>query len=1627
MDNEVVSEATGLVVEEASKEDEEKFEQLKRSIGYEKFEKIRQSARHFFVTYMVWIFHMVILLGMSFEKGDFFSMALFCIDSVVFISHLYLTWVCNTEERNNRMRRWWYPSFIMVIVLICLRYLSFYTRYLTIRRLYVQVLHNIGFISDSDPNKLFNQTSAFSRLFIKNNNIFKIDRLFEEFYLELFYLGSSCLTLISLSMSLIEEKKEGSDGRKSSANVDLVVPNNLTEPISENEVNGYHGLNGKDHNHLNGDSPAKKQGAAKAAPKEEPPKPQEQSIDRKYFIIFFCTFIMLRSFSFIFVVYSYDANMDILNFLFISSELVYFNLLFWNLANVQEAFDLEKFVMRSLEYFKRSFVDKLITHNALLGTQKLRKKLFNDPYLAESDFDEYIADSEPTENGESVSTKDAKNNKAMSHNIVRDLEQNKYYLDQFLVKVEKEVINISTHISFLKVIIITVKGYFLLGDFIYQIYSGKELATKVSEQNRGFMLQNTLLMTLILTELLVVKHYLNSSDETKPFEETTEKLSKFVVMIISKLEYYSFFAAYKIKEYVNEAKIAQDQSNNDRGSKYLRGSSFFDLANLSIVGEKKAAPKQFKASSFMRRKETVEDRMRSERISVDLQELWVKEKKSLFKHLRELYLNFLAAQVQCSKAIQRPFDSSYGEYCFEDPQVRFKHQGLSKQKTNESGEEEMAYDEAEDYLEAEEEKKYSFAMGEGTTRLLKFLFVHRNTHKYKFCMFLAGISYFLRRLMLFPILYIVSIDSKLSNLPVLLVGIIYALRGSKTVTSDLKLFMPIFSLLFMFLFLICQGKNLWSPFDLFKQIGFENRNPLIVMSTFFSLIAMSFNVMILLAYFIVDHLMVISKRQAEIYFSFHLERGKEVLKVDFLEWNTSVFSGFNLFFSLIYDHLLDYYMVMMYLISVLNQSMYNTLLLVLVLFMITSQMVPSLKKYSIKSFAPEKLRNFTYIFNLVIFVLLANYTLAGFLKNSGAVSKIEFWKRLLEQTLLSFLWVVILNFTIADFMNSEDFKSEKTLLNKKNELHTKFAALHQAYHDNEEVIYQRVKLIKKLRELDGIEKNFFANVNNWKNLKFESQYWQKDMVNIIQRREEDLRRKYLPSWLQFKSRLAENLYNYCYRRTSVSFFEDFLFLLLQVFGKNQFLLRGGIINISDYYSGDFAKYENVFKDISNFYHGLKNKETLPSNTYRNKYNELMKRAAQQFRKKDEPASSRKEQSEAARERAESQEETAKDRQDLKRAANFLYSILLHEQVSSEENTAQGSDFMVCNFGEHRIKFYNLTMNLMKSSMGYQQIRLGVLVKIFSMFLVSRSEYLVSVLIIVLQIYKGAIENFVIIGIVFFGILVETHHGHSKWWSVLFYIYLVKCSMAYTFENLTSSQKEMVNQGVLSMMLKAFFILVGSPSYGLDALILISIFVLNQVLRMKGFSEKYLVEFEDPGTCIARVDSADPALHKRPRGGPVHAQAQRPPGDLRPENELHRQAPAGRVAQPARRHALLDDLPQRQGRDKSVRGRVRGPVFPRVRAADQAGAERPLRGFLREHQELHVAQLRLLRTRGSPRSRKTARTAPRPLSAYSWWPCATSPSSFPSSPARTAAFSSRSAPTKSSPRTPHTFSCLLCSA
>jgi hypothetical protein len=1447
------------------------IEQIMKNPFIMQIESIFQTITSFALSNMVWFFHISILVGMSYEVGDIFSLSLYCVDSLIFVLHIYIKWNSTSTDimgRNKRLLWSWYPSLYLVIILIFSRYISFYTRYLTVRRLTLSQFQAIGIVSESTTQEeLFSPSSKFSKIFLNNQSSQNIHGLFSEFYLEILYLATAWLTLKSLKKNIAElANKENPEEHVGKEETDPLkepilppvqpsddfpaspVEDGVDSPVSPDKVTSADPVSAPP-----GDPPLSRQPTdplsrqdsdmedEKSLPSSVsstkdvdngefsiPPDTKKGGIDRVAFIIFFTVFMIFRTASFSFVVFIFQAELDVLNFLYIGADMLFFNLLFWNITSAENVFSVDKFIKNYLDYFKRAFVDKITTLNPLVGSDSIFYPSSPDN-TADTNDDEDIQE------------------KHKNLNIVRDIEHARFYVDQLFIKVKKEVTTLSNYFCFLKVFIVTIKGYFILAEFLYGFYS--KVAVDPSQlilSNRQTMLQNTMFMVLILFELLFVKQYIISANDLED-EETSQIMSKFVVMMITKLEYYSFYAKAKVREFVMESKYSKDPLQ-DAKCLLRTQTSNFERSNTMKQDRKTTKGNLFK------RKETLEDRMRSEKISVDMEEVWLTEKKTIFEDIKVLYKKYIITYIELNRYLKNSFTSTYKEYCFQDPEVTFAGNG---------------------HLESLGEKKLQFASGPGTSKLLKFLFIHRNTYKFKFCILLVGGKYTLRRLILVPLLYATVSESNLINLPLLLTAILYSLRGSKSISSDLKLFLPVFSGIFtaMFFGSIILNKNSRYGNLSEAQAELENyakaswgvsRESLVIMSTLFLFIGLSYILSMLLVFIIGEHLLITRKNPSQMYFSFLIERGRQILSMDFLEWKKSVFSKSNFILTLIYDHVLEYYLVFMYLLSVLNPSIYNSLLLIVVLFMITSQMIPYLNKFSISNMSPGQIRNFTFLFNIVIYIMMVNYTCASIVRNSKTVRQIEFWRRLIDQTLVAFLSVLVLNFCISDFMNTDDFKEEKDMLNKRAAIKVKFGALLEAYKQNEDAIFERCRLISKMKELDSIEKLFWQNLDQWKRLKFDFNYWYKDIHALMAIREDNLKKKYMTGVARLRTSMAESIYKYCDDHTSSSFFEDFLYLLLQVFSKNQFLLKGGILNIEDYYGGDFSKYETVYSEISTFYHGLRNKEQGANNVYKTKLSELRKYFTKKLKKenKDPKAQTnlRRGQSivdsgallkishsliDRPMNQLNSQSEQTKDKDRLKEGAGMLAEYLKAER-RHEERIKEDTDVLLCDFGRHRVRFYNLSNSMMHKTQGFQVFRIRVLIKMIMQLFVTRIEHVVAAFIMILQLFKGGMENVLILGIVLYCIMVESHLGHAKWWSVLFYLYLVKCTMGYVSGAglITTTSGTFINS--------LFAIWVGSSAYVLDALILISIFILTLVLKMRGFSEKRLIEFEDPGTCIARL-------------------------------------------------------------------------------------------------------------------------------------------------------------------------------
>jgi hypothetical protein len=284
---------------------------------------------------------------MSLEKGDFFNQLLFCIDSIVFIVHLYLYWNYPFAERTKPMKKWTYPTFITVLILICSRYISFYTRYLLTRNVLFGFFSSFGLTTAANADQLFNENSIFSKLFLKTENTSKIDLLYSEFYLELIYLAVSSLALVSMQEAEKELEELGDKKAEEKEPLNAINPeNDLKERMKEDEempeVEKKIDLDKYDREESDG----AKDGEEEVNPKVE----KKPTINRFFIISFFCFFMVLRSLIFILVIYTYAASATLDDFLYILAEVVYFNLLFLNVTNVFEVFKVSKYLRYSKIY-----------------------------------------------------------------------------------------------------------------------------------------------------------------------------------------------------------------------------------------------------------------------------------------------------------------------------------------------------------------------------------------------------------------------------------------------------------------------------------------------------------------------------------------------------------------------------------------------------------------------------------------------------------------------------------------------------------------------------------------------------------------------------------------------------------------------------------------------------------------------------------------------------------------------------------------------------------------------------------------------------------------------------------------------------------------------------------------------------------------------------------------------------------------------------------------------------------------------------------------------------------------------------------------------------------------------------
>jgi hypothetical protein len=834
-----------------------------RSKLYKTFTSLKSTLMSFFVNYMVWIFHMSVIFGVSTEEPDIFSVILFCVDSVVLIVHLLIDWQAKAD-RNQRILKWCIPSFSAILLLIICRYSAFYTRYYVGQKGFTNLFKLLFIIDkDTDPFQFFSKESRFYRLFLKANTPSKFDAVpLFHFSSKLFYLTIASLTLMSLKVgdsdddnadSIFDienglnsspkssafnlsaffkgikdgnqEIKGESEGKELEMSIvdtpaenilgPAIVPtkiiddNESSEEIKEEQTAKI----------LEQDFKLPAEGLVKTgkrvfstatmvlstiynSPAEKKiTKPSDLLLHSK-FLIFFCLLILQRAFTFSIIVYVCRYSGDMLDYSYILMDLGFFILLFHNLGGEFKAFGVEEFFEKNIEFFGKAFTKQL---------DKLDMHSEEDPVFR----------SLPQQGA----------NQKYNFLMVQDVEQYCYFLSQLLMRLQTKVAGLTNLVSFIKLGIVTIKSY--VNNWLI-FYNMINLRQAEGSKNSDAMKINSTLILIILVELLLIKFYKTMADETqlKVQNKNPEGIAAFCNMIQMKLNYYVAYVTEAIweKEQIKSAKevhleisnpfvpISQserDIEDDDKNSAKSDGlPNFNDKSKKLQVATSKFSKEFSNVDKFNGMDEEMKDLQDSEQVihkavkmKVEPIEVYHKQKKEKLATLKKLYKIYCHSQSKASSLFDADFNRTYDQYVFDDPEDLFKDRPPDNEDSGEYEEDEF------DLGLSCYEKKFSFIIGIGTPRLLKILLLHKNKHKYHFCSILRGTLYILRRLLLIPILYVVCVESNICNIPLLVIGIYYSFRSHKTILLDMRLFIPIFSCAFFFMFmwnslLHSQTKNL---------------------------------------------------------------------------------------------------------------------------------------------------------------------------------------------------------------------------------------------------------------------------------------------------------------------------------------------------------------------------------------------------------------------------------------------------------------------------------------------------------------------------------------------------------------------------------------------------------------------------------------------------------------------------------------------------------------------------------------------------------------------------------------------------------------------------------------------------
>lgn len=1040
----------------------------------------------------------------------------------------------------------------------------------------------------------------------------------------------------------------------------------------------------------------------------------------------------------------------------------------------------------------------------------------------------------------------------------------------------------------------------------FGLFYGKlDMQTKISILRKE-QLGNQVIFGFLIIEFLVIHYYFSLPNNINLMPE--EKINQLVRMMEAKVEFYTTdekdVRILLLKQsYTEMAKDFEGETEEDRE----------EMTNYIRVREHVTDDKAFRGikfpggaprSSVLLQMPDLDERLAA-RKTAEESNLLTGNLDDLVEIRGRMETGFRIDENLVLNNLQLEMIEKEDQYYTENKMVELVSNLMVDFDNENNGAQEKenkteAKEEGFEDLEEKEEKKevhIMIYMDQSTSTQLKILYKERNTHVFYLARMLNSLSYVTGRLMILPLLY--SLSEKTSmNIIILFVTAVYVFRFNVGSFEDqMKVYMPIFTLvIFLETLLLYLSKIV--PKFIAGNLNLEAESTSTMHTSFYRLwligiSCIGYASIIWTAKFVFAHMSVVRQKVSDIFYTYSLEDRK--IEVDFGRWK-----HYNMILSTwlsneVFAQLNDIYITCTIIYCLVNSD--KQILLIIMICMFGYNIFMRFKKsYTTLVMEEQAVHKLRYVIKGVVITL---FSMEFFIQIIVHFSKWKAFESLKSWKVIGSHFMIIVSLLFYDLLRADHYIVEKRKIIKYSELKMKYSDICEAQETNEYKIYERVLLMIANDRLQTQIDRYLKQgiINSTADLNYHKTDIKEDLVTSRY----SYLAKYLDDMKVMKLKFVEGLYSFLLNHCNQYIQQDMLYLLSKVCQIDQGIVESSDFSLSDYLSGDYQVLDEIYTTIVSYYTSLLNKEENEYKVYRTKMNLFEKHVDLTMEEDYElfntapdresigspdaiPSAGlrtswgvkkarKRMESTMSRNTIKSIEEVATpdycllpkkhDKEKLSAAADILANFLLTKKSENSRTnmySSRGSAKFKIEEENCYLVFHNIKQDSMAKTQGYTRLKLFEILKILVCLFWSHLETIISMLIIFVLFINGGIMSIVIIGIIFFRILVEERGGLLFWWEVVNITFFIQ----FVFKIYSSSNHNQKIEVWSSFSLKAWIEILAGNTMGnagqLDAFVQILIMWLIHFINKKIINLPEGKNLITPGVCIARVRSDDLVYH-----------------------------------------------------------------------------------------------------------------------------------------------------------------------